>query len=483
YGRRGRVVRGRISEFRVNSAVVFALAASVFVSAIQAASFEEAAALHDERLESAVKRLSALRAEIAGRQIPLSKELNAAREQTKQLRNEFAKRRSVQDSKQMELRQLEERILGKRKEIDYISRTLLSEYFASYEAGLSSGERVGYGKSVKDLYLLQDNAETSELEVAKAGLAVVGESLDRIRSVLGGKTYEGEALGADGILVSGKFIQAGPTLFFSDTTNGVAGLVDEGLSLRPRVRQLDPASQDLIVDFAQKGSGELPVDPSLENALLLQETQDGLGEHLKKGGVWVYPIVFFAVLASLVAAYKFFQIFVIRQPDPLVAHHLSRLLRTGEREKAAELAKSQPQPARDMLMRAVEHADEPVELVEEVMYESMLSVQPKLERFLNVIAITAATAPLLGLLGTVTGIIKTFKLMNVFGAGDPRPLISGISEALITTELGLVLAIPALIVHALLSRKVAGVLARLEKLSVAFTNSLSRQSTTEVSDD
>ena len=121
---------------------------------------------------------------------------------------------------------------------------------------------------------------------------------------------------------------------------------------------------------------------------------------------------------------------------------------------------------------------ESIELVEEVMYESMLNTQPKLERFLNVIAVTAATAPLLGLLGTVTGIIKTFKLMKVFGAGDPKPLISGISEALITTELGLVLAIPALVIHALLSRRVAGVLARMEKLSVAFVNGLSRRQTT-----
>ena len=128
-----------------------------------------------------------------------------------------------------------------------------------------------------------------------------------------------------------------------------------------------------------------------------------------------------------------------------------------------------------MLVAGVENAKESVELVEEVMFESILGAQPRLERFLNVIAVTAATAPLLGLLGTVTGIIKTFKLMEVFGAGDPKPLISGISEALITTELGLILAIPALIAHALLSRRVAGILAQLEKLSMAMVNSLSRQ--------
>ena len=64
--------------------------------------------------------------------------------------------------------------------------------------------------------------------------------------------------------------------------------------------------------------------------------------------------------------------------------------------------------------------------------------------------------------------------MEIFGAGDPKPLISGISEALITSEKGLILAIPALIAHALLSRRVAGILAQMEKLSIAFVNGLSR---------
>ena len=84
----------------------------------------------------------------------------------------------------------------------------------------------------------------------------------------------------------------------------------------------------------------------------------------------------------------------------------------------------------------------------------------------------AATSPLLGLLGTVTGMIKTFKLITVFGTGDARSLSSGISEALITTEFGLFVAIPALIIHALLLRKTKGVLASMEQTAVAFKNGL-----------
>ena len=68
--------------------------------------------------------------------------------------------------------------------------------------------------------------------------------------------------------------------------------------------------------------------------------------------------------------------------------------------------------------------------------------------------------------------INTFKIISVFGTGDPKMLSSGISEALITTEFGLITAIPALLIHAVISRKVKGVLGAMEQISVAFINGL-----------
>ena len=130
-------------------------------------------------------------------------------------------------------------------------------------------------------------------------------------------------------------------------------------------------------------------------------------------------------------------------------------------------------PAYKALRRAIEIGnDKSPEDVEEALYEEYLQAQPKLERGLSWIAIAAATAPLLGLLGTVTGMIHTFKLINVFGTGDAKSLSSGISEALVTTEFGLVVAIPALIMHALLSRKISGILAATEMASIAYVNGL-----------
>jgi biopolymer transport protein ExbB len=104
------------------------------------------------------------------------------------------------------------------------------------------------------------------------------------------------------------------------------------------------------------------------------------------------------------------------------------------------------------------------------MYEKMLITKPRLERLMPVIALTAATAPLLGLLGTVTGMINTFNMITVYGTGDPRTLAGGISEALITTEFGLIVAVPALLLHAFLNRKAKGVLNSMEQTTVAFIN-------------
>ena len=125
-----------------------------------------------------------------------------------------------------------------------------------------------------------------------------------------------------------------------------------------------------------------------------------------------------------------------------------------------------------MLADGIEHMDHPKELVEEIMYESVLETKLKLQRLLPLVAIIAAAAPLMGLLGTVTGIINTFKMITVFGTGDPKTLSGGISEALITTKFGLVVAIPSLIIHAFLSRTAKGKIDGMEQAAISFTNVL-----------
>ncbi|PXA05542.1 hypothetical protein DDZ13_01330 [Coraliomargarita sinensis] len=439
-----------------------------------AQNLEQIATEREAKLENALERLRELRSEIQAEQVPLARELNQKGARADELADEVDRVQRVRDNRSVELETLRARVDGRQRQVDYVKRTLLPDYLADYDASLSPAERPKAGEAVRAYNLFLEAPEASESEKLDRGLALMQESLAQVEALLGGQRIEGQALSPEGTLRDGSFIQIGPLLYFATDDGALAGLVEETQSLNARVLPLEGEAAQSVAQVAATGRGELPVDPSLGDALAVDATKDTFLEHLAKGGIWVYPILVFAVVATIVAIIKLVQVFTIRHPKPMVIHEIVKALRENRQKEARELAAAQPQPARDMLIAAVDHADESIEMIEEVMYESMLGTQPRLERFLNVIAVTAAAAPLLGLLGTVTGIIKTFRLMTVFGAGDPKPLISGISEALITTELGLVLAIPALVLHALLSRKVAGIMAYLEKSAVTFVNGLSR---------
>ena len=147
---------------------------------------------------------------------------------------------------------------------------------------------------------------------------------------------------------------------------------------------------------------------------------------------------------------------------------------SGNAVLAKDKAESLKGPVGRMLVAGVEHMNEPKELMDEVMYEHVLTTRLKANGLLPFIAISATSAPLLGLLGTVTGIMNTFTLMTVFGTGDVKTLSSGISEALITTEYGLIVAIPSLLIHSFLSRKAKSITDEMDKAAIVFGNEVAR---------
>ena len=143
-------------------------------------------------------------------------------------------------------------------------------------------------------------------------------------------------------------------------------------------------------------------------------------------------------------------------------------------DRAYQLLGEVPAPYRDLLQTGLQHRAEDRIYLEELLDEKILQLQPKLESGLSILAITAGVAPLLGLLGTVTGMIHTFQLLSLFGNGDAQTLSGGISQALISTEYGLALAIPALIMHAIYSRRAQAILASMERMAMSFINGVSR---------
>jgi biopolymer transport protein ExbB len=109
--------------------------------------------------------------------------------------------------------------------------------------------------------------------------------------------------------------------------------------------------------------------------------------------------------------------------------------------------------------------------------------QPTLEHFLAVIAVLASIAPLLGLLGTVLGMIETFDVIAIFGTGNAKALAGGISVALVTTQTGLLIAIPGLFVSGLLFRRSNRLKIQLDEITTILDRNLQNLISTKVVSD
>ncbi len=123
------------------------------------------------------------------------------------------------------------------------------------------------------------------------------------------------------------------------------------------------------------------------------------------------------------------------------------MLGRGDKEGAGALAQRGSGVLARILSECLHHSRWSRASAEKAMRELLLSEVPILDRHLDTLAVLAASAPLLGLLGTVTGMIRLFEAITKFGTGDPRMLSGGIAEALVTTEVGLSIAIPLLLIH------------------------------------
>jgi biopolymer transport protein ExbB len=177
----------------------------------------------------------------------------------------------------------------------------------------------------------------------------------------------------------------------------------------------------------------------------------GLRSWLAAGGPFIYPILAVGALGLLLIADRVHFLLRAKASPAIVNDALSRLGR-GDAAAAREALGTPRTPTARVLLAGTDAAGKPVEQREAAMESALLAEAPKLERSLSLLGALAGVAPLLGLLGTVSGMIATFDTISAAGTGNPRLLSGGISEALITTQLGLMVAIPLLLAHAWLSR-------------------------------
>lgn len=228
---------------------------------------------------------------------------------------------------------------------------------------------------------------------------------------------------------------------------GVWNLISEGkylsfngANIEELARQPDGfASGASELQNATSGLVGVGIDPtgptggSLLSALINKES---LGEQFHHGGLVGYVITAIGVFGLLLGVWRILVLFGVnakvnaqlKSSKPNLNNPLGRVLKVAEDNPKAD--------------------NETLELKLE---EAVLKERPGIESGLAILKIIAAVAPLLGLLGTVTGMIETFQAITIFGAGDPKNMASGISAALVTTVLGLVVAIPVVLMHTLVN--------------------------------
>jgi biopolymer transport protein ExbB len=433
-------------------------------------SFARAANEAEQRLERSLAELDKIQEEVNSERPVLGARLDDVESEALRLRDEasnVARTKAVFD---VEVSQLENEKQSVIDNNNYIQSTLLNEYIRRLELTIDPSEIPTYDEQIREaLAFMESEEEVDDSVIFEQQLAIVKMALDRVERVLGGDTFEGPAI-IDGTLKEGSFALLGPVSYFT-STEGQTGVTNGMIENRANIYILEDY-QAGISQTTQSGSGTIPVDTTDGEALEGITHSITLMEEWALGGFVMYPILGLFSLAILIALFKTIELFRVKAANAKDIDVILDHLRNDKSDAALAHAKSVGGPAGLMLCSAVENAGEDREVIEEILYETIIKTQPKLERFLPFIAVVAATAPLLGLLGTVTGMIKTFKLITIVGTGDARNLSSGISEALITTKWGLIVAIPTLIMHALLNRKAKGVVGSMEQSAVSFINGI-----------
>jgi len=288
-------------------------------------------------------------------------------------------------------------------------------------------------------------------------------------------TFEGAFVGSDGRPGQGKIMRLGglAAVYEKDGEQGYLVPTDNGHELSAVAGSVPGRVRSAIGDFIEGRRNTLPLDISGGAAFLKMTKDKSLFDTLKSGGLLVWPILAVGVLALLLAVEKGLFLFRVRSNSDRIMQNISQMVENDEIDSCTDYCRSNSQyPTCQIMASGLQHIGQSQQVLEHSLHEALLQQIPRFERFLPTLAMLAGISPLLGLLGTVTGMITTFQVINLFGTGDPRMMSGGISEALITTQLGLMVAIPILFVHHFFERKVDIILTDMEEKGTAFMVSM-----------
>jgi len=376
-------------------------------------------------------------------------ELRRIRQQVSDAEDEASRLENLRNELDRELEELRNQLnerQGEFGELFGVARAAAADMNEQLNNSLISTQLPGRGDELDDM--AQSGSLPTIEELEGLWFTMLGEASEQGKVV----EYQASVIGDDNQAASESVVRVGPFTAFGDEGYMV---FNEG-SLRYLARQPGGgalAAADRVSEHSGPGVVRGMIDPSLGSLLGLVIETPTVRERVDQGGWIGYSIIVVAILGILLAVYRWLVLTVTS-------------FRVRSQMKSSTPSTSNPLGR--IMVAYEEHKGEDLETLQLHLDEAVLKEIPPLERGLNLVKVLAAVAPLMGLLGTVIGMIVTFQAITLFGTGDPKLMAGGISQALITTVLGLIAAVPLLILHAFASGASRRLGQILEEQSVSF---------------
>lgn len=288
---------------------------------------------------------------------------------------------------------------------------------------------------------------------------------------------EGQFFLSSGKEVHGEIIQIGNIAAFGVSNEGSGALVPAGSGSLKLWRQ--PAADTALALSKNQPLQQLKIFLFESREKAIEETPEKTWlSVIESGGIIGWIIVCLGALAVILVLVRMFLLFSNSSDTQKLTIEITEHLNKGNMTAAKKICQTGNCAITRVMESTLRHIKDDRDHMEDIISEAILQESSVLNKFGTSILVIASVSPLLGLLGTVTGMISTFDIITEFGTGDPKLLSGGISIALVTTELGLIVAIPTLLFGSLLSAWSENIKIDMEVAALRITNTL--LSTTEM---
>ncbi len=365
----------------------------------------------------------------------------------------FAKERQIED----EQKTLEE----KQKQWQFVASSF-EEVFDKEQKRIAEAFPLDMESRRKSVNELQRrySADKSPAKILPAFTAYYADLFEKDRTI----AYSNQVVMPDGSSPERmRVVRFGDVLAYAVNNDGDVFTVRQTGRLGAARFKVEQVGSEELTTFVRKKMPQWISQGTIEDGVLMDvmlnpsskklvagtrvKTSTKIAEWFKAGGVIMYPLVGLLVWALVLVALKLLQYSRKHRNTEKMSREVLQLLKKGERAKALEYSRNHKGVVARVVSVVIDRSEVDRSSAEKSVKEILLEEVPLLNRHLATLGVIAGAAPLLGLLGTVTGMIHLFTVITQYGTSDPKILAGGISEALVTTQTGLSIAIPILLIH------------------------------------